>query len=173
MKKYWIVPLFFVLALSLATNVYVIDFVKDTFTSDRSGDDFFARLSMKYYGTADYSTELAIVNQAINYDKGVPDETALIVPTERALIELYNCYDMVKGREIAQRVIQESRNARPASEHRSAFLGGNMFSPILGLVLASALALGFFIGKKSNHDLRHITDTPYYTEYTLANQSGS
>jgi len=162
MKRSLIVPLVLMLAFALITNSYVINFITDTFRNAGSSDDFFEQLSKKYYGTDNFSNGLAIVNQAILLETGYPDESMMIIPTKRALITLYNNYDMVNGQVVAKRVMEEVALRQGTKDSRYPQLESKVLSPIQGLILMGALILGFLIGKKSNHSIKHITDTSFY-----------
>jgi len=173
MKRYVIVPLLIVLAVALFTNNYVIQYIENVFGSNDSVEYYFEKLSEKYYGTNEYSDELALINQAIVNEKNSIEEAELIIPTKSALVHLYNSFDMVKGREIADKVLSLDDKLMMFDDRQMHYLRGNIFSPIHGLLLFAAIAIGFIIGKKTNHGNKELPESNYYGNYKLANENGS
>lgn len=149
MKK--LCALIFIVGLfaALITNDYWLSLFSKMNRTRTTGGDFFRDLSLGYYGTPEYSDELALVNQAVIRNSYL-DDHGLIIPSLDAIRRLYETYDFSLAQQIIPQIMGQETNSIFKRYHPIKVFQSSISLPLIGIGFIVAIIIGYLLGKRQN-----------------------
>ena len=145
MKKIFIVLLVIGLLGALITNDNLIHFFQKIKTKQLQKNEYFKKLSLKYYGSPNYGKELALINQTLKLNT-ISSEEEMIIPSLDALIQFYETYDI----SLTTQEVLSNQNAElsPQNLIQRKLFKSSIVPPFVGVIIILAITIGYILGRK-------------------------